>query len=754
MIRIPGVQETPPSVVSLQGPLPQQVQQTDGLQMLGQLTSTMASQANRFAALGRQGVRNARVSIAKEGQVRAAQEINRLLDDRENGFLRKQGAAARDGIKDFEAALDEAQKKLTAGIEDPEARKMFEQATAVDFARARTAAGIHWSKQSQVANAAQSKVRYGQLADDVAAGDWDARHDLRKEIEEYGQLVKLSPEQRQALYTDTLSASEATFVNTLIDEGDLAAAEGELEKHGSSIERDQRAKLKRRLRTEKQQAEREAKIETEREERKARAEQNRTLTSELMDRALFIGPQEKGYVQSPAEEMQETVRFYDLLEQHRESNPDFTDEDEAAVVRDYAYQKKRSDFAKSAELMGNMEVVESFIRENPGATTTDIEAALPRETAYLQQTDEGRELFRSVVKARAADATAAGKDYAAHVYITAHRAVNEGRIAESFPMNRDTGEIFGLEVLSVLTPEQQVTLHKAINAFYFPEKEDEKNRLGLSQRVKAMIEAQSNNRWARIGNNRRDPIDLRVVDVIVSEINKSLPADATFDQQQEAVERAFKQGYAFGDSRIPYGALRFASEDARADAQLETANGSVIASQVPGEVKEILRNVVRQEDKRELSELQLERESLSLWVAMNKPTDPEALRKLLKEGFSEGDNNVLSTQHVSKTARLPSMRPEAVAAFAVAGATTDAIITPSARRRAMEMAQEPIPAETRKARLDSMLQTFADQIARREGLKDSTGVLSQLRRQVAMLEASRGSTMESSVAITSFMPDR
>jgi len=139
---------------------------------------------------------------------------------------------------------------------------------------------------------------------------------------------------------------------------------------------------------------------------------------------------------------------------------------------------------------------------------------------------------------------------------------------------------------------------------------------------------------------------------------------------------------------------------------------------------------------------------------MNKPTDPEALRKLLKEGFSEGDNNVLSTQHVSKTARLPSMRPEAVAAFAVAGATTDAIITPSARRRAMEMAQEPIPAETRKARLDSMLQTFADQIARREGLKDSTGVLSQLRRQVAMLEASRGSTLESSVAITSFMPDR
>ena len=194
MIRIPGVQETPPSVVSLQAPLPQQVQQTDGLQMLSQLTSTMASQANRFAALGRQGVRNARVSLAKEGQVRAAQEINRLLDDRENGFLRKQGAAARDGIKDFEKALDEAQKKLTAGIEDPEARKMFEQATAVDFARARTAAGIHWSKQSQVANAAQSKVRFGQLSDDIAAGDWDARVDLRKEIDEYGQLVGLSPE--------------------------------------------------------------------------------------------------------------------------------------------------------------------------------------------------------------------------------------------------------------------------------------------------------------------------------------------------------------------------------------------------------------------------------------------------------------------------------------------------------------------------------------------------------------------------------
>jgi hypothetical protein len=753
MIRIPGVQETPPSVVSLQAPLPQQVQQTDGLQMLGQLTSTMASQANRFAALGRQGVRNARVSMAKEGQVRAAQEINRLLDDRENGFLRKQGAAARDGIQDFEKALDEAQKKLTAGIEDPEARKMFEQATAVDFARARTAAGIHWSKQSQVANAAQSKVRFGQVADDVAAGDWDARVDLRKEIDEYGQLVGLSPEQRDALYKDTLSAAEATFVDTLITEAvtpdDYDKVEEELEKHGDALDRNTRAKLRERMRKNKQQAEREAKVEAEREEREARAEQNRTLTSELMDRALFVGPQQEGYVQSTAEEMSEVVRFFDLLEEHKAANADFTDEDEAAVRRDYDYRTKRANFNKNAELMGNMEAVESYIRENPGSTTTDIEKALPKETAYLKQTDEGRSLFQDVVKARAADATEAGKEHAAQVYINAHRAVNEGQISSLFPQDPVTGKISGLEVLSVLTPEQQVSLRKAITDYYEPEKADEKNRLALNQRVKAMIEAQAENRWARIGNNRNNPIDLRVVDVIVSGLNKSLPPDATFDQQQEAVERAFKQGYAFGDSRIPYGALRFASEDARSDAQLETRNGSVIASQVPGEVKDVLRSVVKQEDKRELSELQIERESLSLWVSLNKPTDADALRKQLKEGFEAGgvDSNVFGMQSVRKTARLPSMRPEAVAAFAAAGATTDAIRTPQDYRKAREEQREPIPAEVRKARLESMLQTFADQIARREGLEDSTGVMAQLRRQVAMLEASRGSQMSTRKAM-------
>tara|TARA_R100000234_G_scaffold116474_1_gene93609 strand:+ start:580 stop:2832 length:2253 start_codon:yes stop_codon:yes gene_type:complete len=648
MIRIPGVQETAPSTVSLQAPLGQQVQQNEGLEMLGQTASMTGRQATRFAALGQQGMRNARVSKAKEGQTRAAQKIKELLEGRENGYLLKKGAAARDGIGDLEKALDAEYKKIAGAFDDDETRKMFEEAVALDFTRAKTAAGIHWSKQSQVANAAQSKVRYGQHKADIAAGDWGARVDLRDEINEYGQIVGLSPEQRDQLYNDTLSEAESSYVSTLMDEGDLDAAERELEKHGPRIERAQRASLGKRLRQER-------KSEAALDETKKRNAKAQSAVFKLIDRYAVDEDQARidQFLGLPRDELSGAERHSKILadlEQQRRDNIDDPTKglsaEEYITARTFLSNEMADVRAREKEaIASDLAVVEKAFTDDPTTTLDNLRKQHPDEVRRLGTSEEGRDMLRKLT-------TAQGKQEAAALYVGlqyAEHTQDYEEIKNRFPLDKK-GVPQNLHQLVGLTNEQRGTAIDLIRRAHGLEPND-KGRLRKGDLVKARL---GGSVWAHVNGDLAQPLDPMVVDDMVREMNRDLSPDKlgrepTADDERNWLESQLREGtYRYSDETVvPRAALRSLKPGILAGVKGLTVAGKLHPTDISMSVRGHLVMIAEQQLKKSNqgqapSRRQAAQRAEALWLQLGSPTTLAEAKKAAAE-YQGGSRDLIGS---------------------------------------------------------------------------------------------------------------
>jgi hypothetical protein len=700
MIRIPGVQETAPSTVSLQAPLGQQVQQNEGLEMLGQTASMTGRQATRFAALGQQGMRNARVSKAKEGQTRAAQKIKELLEDRENGYLLKKGAAARDGIGDLEKALDAEYKKIAGAFDDDETRKMFEEAVALDFTRAKTAAGIHWSKQSQVANAAQSKVRYGQHADDIAAGGWGAKTDLRDEVEEYGKLVGLSPEQREQLFKDTLSSSEATFIGVLLDEGDLDGASEEIDKHGDSVDRPTLATLKKRLRTEQQAASRLDVV-------KKRNEKAQGAVFSILDSTRFGGadpdrplnpnPGRQRYPNLPETDAKgapllDTAERHalaeDKLEEMRRDNiKDSTkglSAEEYTAARTFLTSQMQRERTEEARLVAADADVMSRAFLQPGMTLDQFRAQHPDEARRLEASSEGRDLVFKV-------GTAEGKNELENIYkglCVADDSKDLAGIKARFPLD-DAGQPTNIEQLKLLeTDKMRKALAIIRKAHGLDLEPNDEGRLKGTELLNQKLRSYP---WAHLDGDIDEGMNGLVIDDLQREMNRALPPDASADDQRNWIESQLREG-VYRDAEghvVPRAVLRSLGQG-EGGASLEGITGLTTAGALnPAD----LLPAVRQQMVRfaraghpDKSNRQIARRAEALWLQLGSPTTVEQARQAHTE--YKGGKRQSSNLHKGEVRKMLSDSGDAVA-ITLAGVDDEI----ARRTRAIDIATLRLEAE-------------------------------------------------------------
>lgn len=715
MIRVPGVQKTTPNMVSLQAPQVQQFEQTEGIQMLGQAASTAARAGSKLVEIGNRGMRNARVSKAKEGQVRAAQEISRLLQDRDSGYLTKQGGAARDGISDFERELAEVNKKLRASFDDDETREMFEQATAVDFTRAQTAAGLHWAKQSQVANAAQSKVRYGQLADDVAAGDWGARVDLRDEVNEYGRVVGLSEEQRQELYKDTLSNSAATFVGTLLAEGDLDGAELFLSMHGDHIDRAKEAALGNQHR---KLAKSEAAI-GKLEQRNAKAQSavialldKHSGTGRLMPGAEPV-PGSDASAPPPTPSERQAAVLDDLMQQRRDNMEDPTkglSPEEYNTARQFLSGQINDAIAEdSAALDADLAALDTIVTADPTQTVGDLSSGEHRNLMRrLGASTGGREIIRKLT-------TVQGKAEARKFYLqinTASRTGDTETIRNYFPLGED-GVPGNMHYLAGLTQEQYGKTIDLILRAHGREPND-KGRLRGSDLVHARIKGRA---WAHIGGDPDEGVNTLIVDDMVREMNRDLTEQKlghppTADDERNWLESQMREGtYRYlDDSVVPRAALRSLDKTVMGGVTGMTVAGSLKPSDISMSVRQLAYKTAftalrKSNNDQPPTERQAAQRAEALWLQLGSPSTVEAFEAANK-AFKEGKLELLgSNMRKSQVGKMLSDTGDAEA-IGIAKLTTPALREAQARKIAelrLESDLGDIPLERREASIQVVM---------------------------------------------------
>jgi hypothetical protein len=606
MIRVPGVQKTTPNMVSLQAPQVQQFEQTEGIQMLGQAASTAARAGSKLVEIGNKGMRNARVSKAKEGQVRAAQEIRRLLQDRDSGYLTKQGGAARDGISDFERELAEVNKKLRASFDDDETREMFEQATAVDFTRAQAAAGLHWAKQSQVANAAQSKVRYGQLSDDVAAGDWGARVDLRDEINEYGRVVGMSEEQRQELYKDTLSTAQFTYAETLLDLGDLDKAEEELDKEGrgTHIEEASRAKLVNRLRREQKAQAAMGKVEK-------TNEKAQKLAMDTLGR-YEMGPQLDGYG---------TAQMHADARQELKDKLDAGDIDAATYQRantlvDAEVQDRKA--SEDAAVAQAADPLTEELRKDPRLGIADLQERNPDAVRRLMSTRAGQLTLRRML-------TKSGKEDADNTYRNIALAYDTKNLELLRVRIPDPAAL--TKITAGMSEEKAKFVRRAYtDAHGITFKEGD--RVSLESIVRQKLKGYA---WAL---DRSDPdkpvVDLRMVDTALGVINAR---GQTHDEKIEALDKLFSDtiwSYGDGDHPVPRELAAVMDPTVASQVRGDTRYGRLQMTDISMDVREHMEQVAKTLyfPDREVDPKSISRRAEELWLRYDRPTTLAEAQKL------------------------------------------------------------------------------------------------------------------------------
>jgi len=598
MIRIPGVQKVVPNTVALQSPQVQQVEQTEGLQMLGQAATTTARVGNTLAALAEQGMRNARVSKAREGQARAVQEINRLLEDRESGYLRKQGGSARDTIGDFERELDAVQTKLSASFDDDETREMFEQSTATDFMRAKTSAGIHWAKQSKVANAAQAKVRIDQLAADVAEGSWADRTTLKTEVDEYGKLIGLTVEQRDELYDATLSTAQFTYAETLLDLGDLDKAEEELDKEGRGkhIEEASRAKLVNRLRREQKAQAAMGKVEK-------TNEKAQKLAMDTLGR-YERGPQLDGYG---------TAQMHADARQELKDKLDAGDIDAATYQRantllDAEVQDRKA--SEDAAVAQAADPLTEELRKDPRLGIADLQERNPDAVRRLMSTRAGQLTLRRML-------TKSGKEDADNTYRNIALAYDTKNLELLRVRIPDPAAL--TKIMAGMSEEKAKFVRRAYtDAHGITFKEGD--RVSLESIVRQKLKGYA---WAL---DRSDPdkpvVDLRMVDTALGVINAR---GQTHDEKIEALDKLFSDTiWSYGDGGPPVPRELAAVMDPTVASQVrgDTRYGRLQMTDISMDVREHMEQVAKTLyfPDREVDPKSISRRAEELWLRYDRPT--------------------------------------------------------------------------------------------------------------------------------------
>tara|TARA_S200002703_G_scaffold160089_2_gene176899 strand:+ start:11583 stop:13679 length:2097 start_codon:yes stop_codon:yes gene_type:complete len=625
-IQLPGVAETVPNQVSLQAPVAQRFDQTDGLQMLGQTANNMSAQANRLRAIGEQGAKNARASMVKEAQVRANQEISRVLEDREKGYLLKQGAAARDSYQNVETEFDGVFKKLSEAFEDDEARAQFETAVAVDFQRARTTAGLHWAKQSKVANAAQSKVRYSQLASDIAAGDWGARRDLRDEIDEYGKVIGLTPEQRDELHGDVLSQAAGTYVETIMNEGDLDEASRLMEVQGPHIERSLRAKLEKRLKAEKKAAKEVGKLER--------------IRTNGLNRAFSAldkhAKETAGQAQANALE--------DIEKQFLKDNDAATYHE---ARRNIINESKDRFNQEQAQLTGHLAKATVFFTDNPQATAAEFTEQHPQVATSLLATESGREAFKRMT-------SAAGKARAGNTYRNIMLAKESNNI-EALKTRMSSPEALGM-LTAGMTDTQAKEVMSTYREIHNLDPEDS-GRETLKSLATASLKPYS---YAHDGHELTEPINVMVRDRLIALVNES--GAQTRDEQIKVMDAIMLDTiFTVDGQKIPREFIRWKNLGLDPTQIIgKTKFGEFRAADISEDVRRELMGVATKLYG-SMSPKETARKAEELWFKFDKPTTKTAVETGAKGYSSKLPEDVVSTMPLEYLQGV--VHPDAVALF-------------------------------------------------------------------------------------------
>lgn len=310
MIRVPQV---PLSVPQQPAPVPTQVQapapMLDPAQMASGIASGLATAGMRAQAQGEKAIENANLARVRQQVGRARLAFDTVLTG-DGGYLHSIGEDAvnrrEDTLKRLQAELE---KFNGEGVFDNDVqRDMFQRAIEADIVKSQHIVYGHWSKQTQVFNAATAKALYEQTADGIARFGWsrDADQQLRSDVDAYRQAQQLPVEVGQALFREARAGALTTHIQALIAEGSLDEAQEALDKAydpaspGQDVKPDrlsvtQRASLSSRL-----TKEREVKANAEKLQAAADAEQAVRLNGEERAQIAVSNNLQKGMTEEAA----------------------------------------------------------------------------------------------------------------------------------------------------------------------------------------------------------------------------------------------------------------------------------------------------------------------------------------------------------------------------------------------------------------------------------------------------------------------
>lgn len=234
MIRVPQV---PLSVPQQPAPTPTQVQtpapMLDPAQMASGTASGLATAGMRAQAQGEKAIENANLARVRQQVGRARMAFDSVLTG-DGGYLYSIGEDAVNRREDTLKRLQTELEKFNGeGVFDNDVqRDMFQRAIEADIVKSQHIVYGHWSKQTQVFNAATAKALYEQTANDIARFGWskDTDQQLRADVDAYRQAQQLPVEVGQALFREARAGALTTHIQALIAEGSLDEAQEALDK--------------------------------------------------------------------------------------------------------------------------------------------------------------------------------------------------------------------------------------------------------------------------------------------------------------------------------------------------------------------------------------------------------------------------------------------------------------------------------------------------------------------------------------------
>lgn len=207
--------------------------------------------ASQIAAQEAAEARRRRIqALAMEADLKAAEQVDRLLRDPERGLYRRQGLDAQDALGSLPEELDKIQSEIASGLEG-DARAMFDRAFA---RRQQSVAQDYRGYAMRQQESWERGIRGAQVeraVQDVTAAPFS---ETAKEALEHGRMaleVNLQGQSEDVIRqarTAFLTQAHGGGLDTLLRNGDLAGAKQYLGQYGDEMDPGARSQYQERIR--------------------------------------------------------------------------------------------------------------------------------------------------------------------------------------------------------------------------------------------------------------------------------------------------------------------------------------------------------------------------------------------------------------------------------------------------------------------------------------------------------------------------